>query len=90
MEEKFKLEINAVSPDGEAVNCNTNIKIQCSQGMAVSIIANLMKQEPRMKLILMEAMIISMLEKDLTQPISTDDFLDHILKAREKSEETEL
>ena len=25
MEEKFKLEINAVSPDGEAVNCNTNI-----------------------------------------------------------------
>ena len=90
MEEKFKLEINAVSPDGEAVNCNTSIKIQCSQGMAIGVIANLMKQEPRMKLIFMEAMMLSILEKDLTQPISTDDFLDHILKAREKSGETEL
>jgi len=90
MEETFKLEINAVSPDGEAVNCNTNIKIQCSQGMAISIIANLMKQEPRMKLIFMEAMMLSILEKDLTQPISTDEFLDSILKAKEKIKETEL
>ena len=58
--------------------------------MAVSVIANLMKQEKQIKLIFMEAMMLSILNKDLTQPISTDDFLDHILKAREKSEETEL
>ena len=90
MEETFKLDINAVSPDGEAVNCSTNIKVQCSHGMAVSVIANLMKQEKQIKLIFMEAMMLSILNKDLTQPISTDDFLDHILKAREKSEETEL
>lgn len=89
MEEKFKLEINAVSPDGEAVNCNTSIKISCSQGMAIGIIANLMKQEPRMKQIFTEAMILSIIEKDLTQPISSDEFLDSILKAKE-AKETEL
>jgi hypothetical protein len=58
--------------------------------MAIGVIANLMKQEPRMKLIFMEAMMLSILEKDLTQPISTDEFLDSILKAKEKIKETEL
>ena len=38
----------------------------------------------------MEAMIMSILNKDLTQPISTDEFLDSILKAKEKTKETEL
>jgi hypothetical protein len=90
MEETFKLEINAVSPDGEAVNCNTNIKVQCSQRMAVGIIANLLKQEPRIKSIIVEAMLLSIIDENVTQPISSDEFLDSILEAKEKSKQTEL
>jgi hypothetical protein len=90
MEETFKLEINAVSPNGEAINCKTNIKVECNQGMAVGIICNLLKQEPRIKSIIVEAMLLSIVDENVTQPISSDEFLDSILEAKEKSKQTEL
>ena len=89
MEQTFKLEINAVSPDGKAVNCQSNIKINCDRTMSVSIIANLLSQEPKMKLLFAEAVLLSLCEEKIGEPISSDEFLDSILKAKAESK-TEL
>jgi hypothetical protein len=89
MQETFKMDINAMSPDGKAINCQSNIKIQCSYGLSVSVIAHLLKQEPRLKLIFAEAVLLALVDVDVTEKISTDEFLDSILKAKKKVE-TEL
>jgi len=85
MQETFKLHIDAISPDGKAVNCQTEIKVQCTQGMSVSVIANILKQEPRLKTIFAEAVLLAIDDVKIAEPITTDDFLDSILKAKEKN-----
>lgn len=83
MEQTFKLELNAVSPDGTSVNCQSNIKIQCDKSMSVSIIANLLNQEPRLKVIFAEAVLLAISDEKIAEPISSDEFLDSILKAKQ-------
>jgi len=83
MEQTFKLEINAVSPDGKSVNCQTNIKINCDKSMSVSVIANLLNQEPRLKVIFAEAVLLAIDDVKIADPISSDEFLDSILKAKQ-------
>jgi hypothetical protein len=87
MENTFKLEIDAVSPDGNAVNCQSNIKVKCPHGMAVTVIANLLKQEKQLKMIFAEAVLIAISDVEVTQKISSDEFLDSILKVKEKQTE---
>jgi hypothetical protein len=87
MQDTFKLEINAVSPDGQSVNCQSNIKIQCAHGMAVSVITNLLKQEKQLKLIFAEAVLLAISDVDITQKITSDEFLDSILEAKNKQTE---
>lgn len=88
MQETFKLDINAISPDGQTVNCQSNIKIQCNHGMAISVIANLLKQEKQLKMIFAEAVLLAISDAEITQQISSDEFLDSILESKNK--ETEL
>ena len=90
MEQTFKLHIDAVSPDGKAINCQTEISIQAERSTSVHIIANLMNQEPRLKLLFAEAVLISLCEENIAQPISTDDFLDSIIEAKKKAKEAKL
>jgi len=83
MDQTFKLEINASSPDGTSVNCQSSIKINCDKAMSVSVIANLLNQEPKLKMIFAEAVLLAISEEKIVEPISTDEFLDSILKAKE-------
>jgi hypothetical protein len=77
-----------VSPDGNAINCQSNIKVKCNHGMAVSVIANLLKQDKQLKMIFAEAVLLAISDADITQQISSDEFLDSILQS--KTKETEL
>ena len=84
MEETFKLYIDAVSPDGSSVNCQSDIKIRCSHGMSVSVITNLLNKEPRLKIIFAEAVLLAITDTKVTEQISSDEFLDSILEAKNK------
>jgi hypothetical protein len=86
MKDIFKLYIEAQSPDGQAINCNTEIKISCDRTMSIGVIANFLNQEPKLKLLFMEAMLLALSDVKVAEPMSSDEFLDNILKSKEESE----
>ena len=74
MEQTFKITINAVSPDGESVKAHTDIHIHCEHSMAVGVVANLLRKEPRLKSILTEAFILAMSDAKISEEIDEDEF----------------
>lgn len=85
MKDIFKLCIEAQSPDGKAINAKTEIQISCDRDMSIGVIANFLNQEPKIKLLFMEAMLIIMSDVKIAESISSDEFLDSILKSKEES-----
>jgi hypothetical protein len=84
MTQTFKLHIDAVSPDGIAVNCQSEISIQAERHTSVSILANLFNQEPKIKSLVAEALVLSLSGEKIAEPVDVDDFLDSMLKAKKK------
>jgi hypothetical protein len=74
MTEKFFLKIDAESPDGEAVRCETTVKIACSSEMAISIISNLMKKDSSLKEIFTKALLFSLTDSIETEKISDEEY----------------
>jgi hypothetical protein len=74
MTQKFFLKIDAESPDGEAVKCETQIKVACSTEMAVGILANLIKQDSNLKRLITEALLISIGDDITTESISDEEY----------------
>jgi hypothetical protein len=72
--EKFFLKIDAQSPDGEAVKCETTIKVKCSEFLAASVIANIIKQDENLKSIFTKALVLAMSGEEISQKISDDAF----------------
>jgi hypothetical protein len=85
MTQTFKLHIDAVSPDGIAVNCQSEINIQAERHTSVSILANLFNQEPKIKELVAEALLLSLSDEKIAEQIDADDFLDSMLKAKNKN-----
>ena len=74
MTEKFFLKIDAESPDGEAVKCETQIKVACSTTMATTVLASLLKQDENLRRLVTQAMLLVMSNEELSERISNDDF----------------
>jgi hypothetical protein len=74
MTQKFFLKIDAESPDGEAVRCETKIKAECPREMIVSIIANLLRQDENLKKVFAEALLISMDNTEITETITDAEY----------------
>lgn len=83
MTQKFFLKIDAESPDGEVVRCETQMKILCSSEMAISILVNFIKQDSNYKNLLAEALRISMNDDITIQDISDEEYAKHY---KEKNE----
>ena len=62
--EKFILEINATSDDGNAIQCETKASVSCSEEMAVGILVNVMKQNDDLKELMFKAVMALLLGKD--------------------------
>ena len=86
--EKFKLVIDAVSPDGKAINSHIESNINCSKEMAVGVIAHFLRKEKEFIKMFAQALLYADSEYEIDEQISEDDFLDSINAA--KSKETEL
>jgi len=86
--EKFKLVIDAVSPDGKAINSHIESSINCTRGMAVGVLAHFLRKEKQFIEMFLEALFVAKSDQDIDEQISEDDFLDSINAA--KSKETEL
>lgn len=82
----FKLKIDAQSPDGVAINCHIESSIHCNKDMAISIMANMMRKEPEIKEIISTAVMLCMSGEEITQEISSDEYLDSIIKSKENSD----
>lgn len=54
-EQKFKLEINATSEDGVAINQNTRAHISCSASMAIGIMVHTLKTNSDLREIILSA-----------------------------------
>lgn len=76
--EKFRILIDAESPDGVAVKCETESNVHCSKATAVSVLVNFIKNTPEIENLLEEALAMYKTDKDVTEPISIDDYLDSI------------
>ena len=74
MIEKFFMKIDAESPDGEAVRCETQIKVACTSEMAISVMANLMRQDAALKEIFTKALIMSLTGSVETQELSDEEY----------------
>lgn len=75
MTQKFFLRIDAESPDGEAVRCETKIKAECSSEMIIGVFANFIKQDPNMKKLIAEALLLSLDEDAISiEKISDEEY----------------
>lgn len=86
MTQKFFLKIDAESPDGEAVKCETQIKVACSGEMAVGVLANIIKQDSNLKKLFTEALLMSMGNDVMTESISDEEYA----KRSEGEDKTDL
>lgn len=76
--EKFFLKIDAKSPDGRAVKCETQVEIACTSEVAVNILAALFRKEASLKEMFTEALIMSHSSEPNTEPLSEEDYNDRI------------
>lgn len=74
--QKFFLKIDAESPDGEAVRCETQIKVNCEKGLSAVIVAKILRDNIELKEIFMEAFIVLMTTEDETtsEKISDEEY----------------
>ena len=74
--QKFFLKIDAESPDGEAVKCETHVKINCDRKLSAAILANLLKEHADVKEMFMDAFLLILTSEDETiaEKISDEEF----------------
>jgi|688.fasta_scaffold1318061_2 hypothetical protein len=74
MTEKFVFKIDAESPDGQAVRCETKIQIACTSDMAVAIIANIFKTEKQLQKLFLDALLVSMSNEEISEKMSDEEY----------------
>ena len=72
--QKFFLKIDAESPDGVLVKCETQLSVDCSSSMAIAVMANLLKDDKNFCKILKQAFYLIMENKEFTQEVSNKEF----------------
>lgn len=70
----FKLSIEAESEDGEAVRCVTNVDIRCKEVLAISVLANLLKENRDLRDLIADAFLFTMKNDKVVDRISTDEY----------------
>ena len=75
MTQKFFLKIDAESPDGEAVKCETRVKVECSGQMAVAVLANVIQEDKNLKKLITEALLLAMEDGIDVQKITDDEYV---------------
>lgn len=70
----FKLSIEAESQDGEAVRCTTDVDIKCKEVMAISVLANLLKENRDLRELIADAFLFTMKNDEVVDRISTKEY----------------
>ena len=83
--QRFFLKIDAESPDGEAIKCETQVKINCEKKVTAAILVNLMKENEELKLMFMDAFLLLMTTDDdpMSETISDEEFNKRLKKQDE-------
>jgi len=84
--QRFYLKIEAESPDGEAVKCETKIKVQCTEEVAASVLANIIKQDANIKKLFTQAMLLCMEDVTMSEDISDEEYEKRLNKKDENLE----
>lgn len=72
--QKFYLKIDAESPDGEAVKCETQIKVQCTEEVAASVLANIIRQDNNIRKLFAQAMLMCIEDSEISENISDKEY----------------
>lgn len=74
--QKFFLKIDAESPDGEAVKCETQVRIDCDRRVSSVVLANLLKENEDIKEMFMDAflLVISSKNEVLAEKLTDEEF----------------
>lgn len=90
--QKFFLKIDAESPDGEVVKCETQMKVNCDKNISSAILVNLMKENEQLKYMLMDAFLLLMASQDepISENITNEEFNQRLGKNRNDDEDVEL
>jgi hypothetical protein len=70
----FKLSIEAESVDGEAVRCTTDVDIKCKESMAISVLANLLKENKDLRELIADAFLFTIKNDVVVDKISTKQY----------------
>jgi len=70
----FKLSIDAESEDGTAVRCITEVDIKCKEAMAISVLANLLKENRDLRDLIADAFLFTMKNDTVVDRISTEEY----------------
>lgn len=69
--EKFILEINAYSEDGENIKSEIKASVSCSSEMAIGVLVNLMNNDENLKKIIVNAVTALVLDDDSYIEVNT-------------------
>ena len=72
--QKLFIKIDAESPDGQMVKCETQIKANCTAMMGASVLANIIKQDDNFREMVIEALALCATGKDLSEKVSDEEY----------------